>query len=231
VTNGILLGCSLLLPVGTVNCVVTLKAAFEVQTYTEDLRDPILDSYNLDLGNGVLKLTFSETMRARSFQPEQFTLQGSKDAQSNGGDSVTLNNGCTDSNCARCAGPAGTCAVCKAPYFLHENVCIAACPATNYYEGKYTEVSLADGTVRVFRQTFTLEDAIGSHACSLEANIRVTNGIPLGSPLILPVDTVTCVQTLKVRTLGNVATCATLLVWSALVRPHRSALCAPPPKC
>jgi thioredoxin reductase (NADPH) len=38
-------------------------------------------------------------------------------------------------------------------------------------------------TVRVFRQKFTLEDAIGSHACSLEANMRVTNGIPLGSSL------------------------------------------------
>jgi hypothetical protein len=34
-----------------------------------------------------------------------------------------------------------------------------------------------------FRQKFTLEDAIGSHACSLEANTRVTNGIPLGSSL------------------------------------------------
>jgi hypothetical protein len=53
--------------------------------------------------------------------------------------------------------------------------------------------------VRVFRQKFTLEDAIGSHACSLEANTRVTNGIPLGSSLFLPVDTVNCVQTLKVR--------------------------------
>jgi hypothetical protein len=40
------------------------------------------------------------------------------------------------------------------------------------------------GTVRVFRQKFTLEDAIGSHACSLQANMRVTNGIPLGSPLL-----------------------------------------------
>jgi hypothetical protein len=40
-------------------------------------------------------------------------------------------------------------------------------------------------TVRVFRQDFALEDAIGSHACS-EANMRVTNGIPLGSPLLLP---------------------------------------------
>jgi hypothetical protein len=48
-----------------------------------------------------------------------------------------------------------------------------------------------------FRQKFTLENAIGSHACSLQANTRVTNGIPLGSSLLLPVDTVNCVQTLK----------------------------------
>jgi hypothetical protein len=34
-------------------------------------------------------------------------------------------------------------------------------------------------------------------ACSLEANTRVTNGIPLGSSLLLPVDTVNCIQTLK----------------------------------
>jgi hypothetical protein len=53
-------------------------------------------------------------------------------------------------------------------------------------------------TVRVFRQKFTLEDVIGCHACSLEANTRVTNDIPLGSSLFLPVDTVNCVQTLKV---------------------------------
>jgi hypothetical protein len=51
--------------------------------------------------------------------------------------------------------------------------------------------------VRVFRQKFTPEDAIGSHACSLEANMRVTNGIPLGCPLLLPVVAVNCVQTLK----------------------------------
>jgi hypothetical protein len=57
--------------------------------------------------------------------------------------------------------------------------------------------SKAEGTVRVFRQKFTLEDAIGSHACLLEANTRVTNGIPLGSSLRLPVCTVNCVQTLK----------------------------------
>jgi hypothetical protein len=54
-------------------------------------------------------------------------------------------------------------------------------------------------TVRVFRQKFTLEDAIGSHACSLEANIRVTNSIPLGCQLPLTVATMNSVQTLKVQ--------------------------------
>jgi hypothetical protein len=40
------------------------------------------------------------------------------------------------------------------------------------------------GTVRVFRQKPTLEDAIRSHAfVPLGANMRVTNGIPLGSSL------------------------------------------------
>jgi hypothetical protein len=56
------------------------------------------------------------------------------------------------------------------------------------------------GTVPVFRQILALEDAIGSHACSFEANMRATNGIPLGSPLLLPVGTVNCVQTLKACT-------------------------------
>jgi transmembrane 9 superfamily protein 3 len=56
---------------------------------------------------------------------------------------------------------------------------------------------IGTGTVRVFRQKFTLEAAIGSHACSLEANMRVPNGVPLGCPLLLPVGTVNCVQTLK----------------------------------
>jgi hypothetical protein len=49
----------------------------------------------------------------------------------------------------------------------------------------------------VFRQKFTLEDAIGSRACSFEANMRVTNGILLGSSLLLPVHTVNSVQTWK----------------------------------
>ena len=51
-----------------------------------------------------------------------------------------------------------------------------------------------------FRQEFMLEGAIGSHACSLhnslEANMRVTNGIPLGWPPLLQVGTANCFQTL-----------------------------------
>ena len=43
------------------------------------------------------------------------------------------------------------------------------------------------GTVRVFRHNFALKDAIGSHACLLEANMRVTNGISRGSSILLPV--------------------------------------------
>jgi hypothetical protein len=90
---------------------------------------------------------------------------------------------------------------------LHVGGAAAAAPparATTGWEGSVTtlagngEEGVDDGTVRVFRQKFTPEDAIGPHACSLEANMRVTNGIPLGCPLLLPVGTVNCVATLKV---------------------------------
>jgi hypothetical protein len=65
--------------------------------------------------------------------------------------------------------------------------------------GDFLATTHVGSLVRFFfsRQKFTLEDAIGSHACSLEANKRATNGIPLGCPLLLPVGTVNCVQTLK----------------------------------
>jgi hypothetical protein len=53
--------------------------------------------------------------------------------------------------------------------------------------------------VRVFRQDFALEDAIGFHACSLEANMRVTNGIPLGESTALTVAIINHVETPKVR--------------------------------
>jgi hypothetical protein len=53
------------------------------------------------------------------------------------------------------------------------------------------------GTVLKNLPKFTLEDAIGSHASSLEASKRVTNGIPLGCSLLLPVGTVNHVETLQ----------------------------------
>jgi hypothetical protein len=40
---------------------------------------------------------------------------------------------------------------------------------------RFLSLTFTTGTVRVFRQKFTLDDAIGTHACSLEANMRVTN--------------------------------------------------------
>jgi hypothetical protein len=51
--------------------------------------------------------------------------------------------------------------------------------------------------VRVFELRYIFEDAIGSHACSLQASMRVVNGIPLGCSLRLPVHTVHCNQTRK----------------------------------
>jgi hypothetical protein len=53
-------------------------------------------------------------------------------------------------------------------------------------------------TVSVCRQKITLEDAVGSHACSLEANMRVANSIPLGCQPFTGA-TINCVQTRKVR--------------------------------
>jgi hypothetical protein len=52
--------------------------------------------------------------------------------------------------------------------------------------------------VRVFRPRFALEDGIGFHVFApLEASVLVAKGIPLGCSLLLPVDTVNCIQTLK----------------------------------
>jgi hypothetical protein len=69
--------------------------------------------------------------------------------------------------------------------------------------GRHFDTREADnglvGTVRVFRQKVALEDAIDSHACSLEAGMRVNNGIPLGCSHVLPVGNANRVQTLKVQ--------------------------------
>jgi hypothetical protein len=62
------------------------------------------------------------------------------------------------------------------------------CPLPGYIEEKSWEdvpqvdddtLKMRFGTVRVFRQQFCTRGCHGSHACSLEASMRLTNGIPL----------------------------------------------------
>jgi hypothetical protein len=68
-------------------------------------------------------------------------------------------------------------------------------------------------TVRFFRQEFTLEDAIGSHAFTLPLEARPCvwpMAFLSGSPLFLPVHTVNCVQTLKVTALTLTLTLTTV---------------------
>jgi hypothetical protein len=69
-----------------------------------------------------------------------------------------------------------------------------------------------------FSAESTLED---------QANMRVTNGIPLGCSRLLPVDTVNCVQTLKaedIRTVGGYVLMATVFESSGQAHDVR-----PPP--
>jgi len=56
-------------------------------------------------------------------------------------------------------------------------------------------VMVKGGAVRVCRPKVTIEDAIGSHACSLGVIIRATNSILLGCPLPLTVTSVNSTQT------------------------------------
>jgi hypothetical protein len=54
----------------------------------------------------------------------------------------------------------------------------------NLLSESYTlKLEVSDGAV-LFSDKIYTRDAIGSHACSLEANMRVTIGIPLGCPLL-----------------------------------------------
>jgi hypothetical protein len=63
---------------------------------------------------------------------------------------------------------------------------ISKCPADPFGAGSaWQRFGARCYICRLFRRNVAFEDAIGSHACSLEASMRVTNGIPLGSPLAL----------------------------------------------
>jgi hypothetical protein len=68
-------------------------------------------------------------------------------------------------------------------------------PLRNTFDAMVSVVDSTVGTLRVFRHNFALEDAIGSHACSLQANMRVTNSIPLGSPPLIAVFIINYVET------------------------------------
>jgi hypothetical protein len=127
-TNGIHLGCSLLLPVHTVHCVQTLKALVSA----------------VDL---FPTLVAAATMHA----------------------------------------PCGPTVMPQCPSDTNMSRQTALCT-----EG----FSLMYGAR--FRQKFTTEDAIGfPRLLASSSCMRVTNGIPLGCSLLLPVDTVNSVQTLK----------------------------------
>jgi hypothetical protein len=52
-------------------------------------------------------------------------------------------------------------------------------------------------SVRGLEQDFTLDDAVSSNACSLDASMCVSNGIPFGCQPITPVGTVNSVETHK----------------------------------
>ena len=54
--------------------------ALKIRNHTEDKTRPTLDSFSLDLDNGFLLLTFSETVNLTSFNPTQLTLQDTASA-------------------------------------------------------------------------------------------------------------------------------------------------------
>jgi hypothetical protein len=57
---------------------------------------------------------------------------------------------------------------------------------------RFKTITIVECGARFSTEIYT-EDPIGSHACLLEATVRVTNGIPLGCPHVLPGGTVNCV--------------------------------------
>jgi hypothetical protein len=63
-------------------------------------------------------------------------------------------------------------------------------------------LTLDDAIGGSLRQTVTLDDAIGSHACSFEASKCATNVNPLGCLLFLPIGTVNHFATLKAHVPG-----------------------------
>ncbi|XP_065886866.1 uncharacterized protein [Dysidea avara] len=71
------------------------RSGVNVRTYTPDTTAPELIGFDLDLTNGNITLTFSETIRARTLQPTQLTLQDARPASDVNGN-FTLSGGSWD---------------------------------------------------------------------------------------------------------------------------------------
>ena len=65
---------------------VPASSATNVNTFTQDATNPVLESFSLDVSNAELSLTFSESVLATSLMPTEIAL-------SNGGESLLLSGG------------------------------------------------------------------------------------------------------------------------------------------
>ena len=68
---------------------VLASSAINVDTFTQDATNPVLESFSLDVSNAELSLTFSESALATSLMPTEIALLSS----SNGGESLLLSGG------------------------------------------------------------------------------------------------------------------------------------------
>lgn len=57
-------------------------AARRVDNFTADAVAPVLEGFDIDMDRGVLTLSFSEVIRANTFTPSRFTIQGDGSAAS-----------------------------------------------------------------------------------------------------------------------------------------------------
>ena len=71
------------------------RSGVNVRTYTPDTTAPELIGFDIDLTDGNMMLSFSETMRARTLQPSQLTLQDARPATGSNGN-FTLTGGTWD---------------------------------------------------------------------------------------------------------------------------------------
>jgi hypothetical protein len=199
VTNGIPVSCPLFLPVRTANCVAALKAGagsadvngkyVKTSNMSSDSM-PVFqkdDTHQLYRYDGVWKLAQEgQTVyyQATDNVPNDLVGPPTTGWVVYGG--AKKFPAPTSVTCASTGPPPPIAKPCSC---VHAVACAACHPTAaegqTYYAGTSVEMTQCDA--RCAFSDRILHGAIGSHACSLEANMRVTNGIPLGSPLHLPV--------------------------------------------